>query len=517
MDNTTILILIILICVLCILINNLQYIPILIGGSIIGAEENRNQQIEQLRKNYSINDIKKMIKPDMKTGQYIISPNTYNLQFASSRINPPYPGLILILRVKKIHSELLADIMMSLSIREYAYIVLINETSQEISVYGVTRLLEDISLGKSREFLVTYLNQLPNLNIFQTTDPNIAFEKSKNHVNLKWETMIGMTEQDIRNLDWSEFLDKIDVVCHKSKYEVGGSADIINGKVKIMSINDGNIGSVTVNNDGNMIVFHSHPASNKFAEMPSCSDLYSAFKGYKSGTVAWDVVIAQEGLYVYRPIEAIMDDEKSLKQRLSNLNISCYRLKSVQCINTVMNRIRNVGFIIYFIPNKKYFDNLGEDYAMNYWNFIDNTVFIKQMEKVAKFTSKDFENLDWTEVKNVISISNTDNIIVANIVNGKVVVAGGAGCRFVDVQKPIGVIPGRYGALLDIFTQKNKITKFELEHINNSIGYIAWCIFILPNEYVAIRTNQIHDVKNAEYTVEEIIGMGYEVIRFVKI
>jgi hypothetical protein len=530
--------LIILVCIICYCISApADIIPLVIGGinnhcGIIGgshsAENNRNKQIEEYRKKYSPDDILKMTNTTMKTGQYIAENNS--LQFVTERLKPPYSGLIFVLRVKKYNSALLADLMVSLSLRESAFIVLINEQTNSIIVLGTSDQLEKMTIGHDKLYLIKFLDSLADATkIGFNISPNVPliYEKSNSPQTFEWDSLAELTEDDISKLDWSEMFDKIEKFTTQ-KYEVGGSAKLENGKIKIVEIMDGNIGSININNSS-LIVFHSHPKSgNNILEPPSVNDLYSALFGHKDKSAVWDVVIAQEGLYVYRPSRFILPHDKEIRQQLDNLTIGCYGLKPSICIPIVLNRIRDLGFIIYFLPNKKYFSELRDDYAMNYWNQIDNTKFLKDMEAIRKYTSKDFEKLDWSEItneiKNAIKMSHCSNIIVADIVAGKIVAAGGAGCRSTRVDDYVGVIPGRYPALLDIFTQSaNTISGYQLHHIIEESDYVAFNIFIMKDKSIAVRAETANghekikvDIKR-EYSVEELPGLGFKIVVFGKV
>lgn len=490
----------------------------IIGGSRL-PQNNRNKQIEEYRKKYSTSDILKITDKTLKTGQYVVENDS--LKLTSKKLNPPYSGLVLVLRINKFTSVLLADMMISLSLREYAYVILINESDSKIIVLGTSEQLEKLTIGRDRIFLIKFLDNLGDfskIGFKYSPVVKLVYDKTDNRAEIEWSILTELTEQDIRELDWSELFDKIESFTTQ-KYEVGGSANLVDGKIKISEIVDGNIGSVNINHS-NPIVFHSHPKTDQhILEPPSIPDLNSALMGFKDGSAAWDVVIAQEGLYVYRPTKFILAHDREVREKLDNLTTGCYKLKPSLCIPVVLNRIRDVGFIIYFLPNKKYFDNLGEEYAMNYWNGIDNVKFLKDMESMKKYTSHDFNKLDWSEIKNVIKLSYGDNLIVADIVDGKVVAAGGAGVRGTDIHNFIGVIPGRYPAMLDIFTQtSNKITGYELQHVTFDSDYVAWNIFLTRDKSIAVRVDKKIkvDVKS-EYSVEEVAEMGFKTVMFGKV
>lgn len=532
MSTILFVLLILLICIIALgiiyhsdIYDLISYSTMLIIGGKQSNGHNRNTEIENLRAKYSINNILQMVTKDIldsSAGQYVILNN--KLTFTSEKLNPPYSGLIMLLKVKRINSSLLADIMISLSLREYAYIIVIENNDGNVNefVFGTSNMLEDLSIGKSHEFLVKYLD---NITDFSKTGLNCTdtpkYEKTNNDYDIKWMILSDLTEQDItKNLDWSEFLSKITDFCGR-KYEVGGTADLVGNKVKILEVSNGNIGSVNVTHN-NPIVFHSHPKSGIFAEPPSVTDLHSALHGFKDKSAAWDVVIAQEGLYIYRPSQFILNHEKEIRDKLDDLSIGCYRLKPSICVPIVLNRIRDAGYIIYFIPNPPYWKELAKnEYAFNYWNTIDNVKFLKTIEELRKYTAADFERLDWSEIKNVMNLSRGDNLIVADIIDSKVLVAGAAGARATHIHEHLGQAPGRYPGTVDIITQSlvDKVTGYELDHIINSFDYTAWCIILTPTKSYAIRSKGKSikiDVKGT-YVPNELNDIGFVVVEFGKI
>lgn len=535
-DLILLVLLIILICVICCCISSSHISELLvIGGAGLFETDNRNKQIMELRSKYSINDILNLIKSNTKSEQYG-SVNQYNILdnkvvFATEESSPPYAGLILILNVKKVTSQLLVDIMTSISLREFAYIVLIDVT-KEVIVLGTSKQLEDFVIGKPKEFLTKYLDGLTDITItgLQITNPallqqlwNLNKKSDVSHKDLEWDMLSNLTERDIQNLDWSELLAKIPEWCENRKYEVGGNAVIKNGKVTVSNINEGNIGQVNVKHV-DLIVFHSHPKSGIFAEPPSVTDLNSALHGFKHKESVLDVVIACEGLYVYRPSQFILAHDNEIRDKLDNLSIGCYRMNPSLCVPIVLNRIRDTGFIIYFIPNPPYWkaienNSMEYDYAFNYWNTIDNVKFLKTIEELKKYKTQDFEKLDWSEIQNVKKLSHGDSLIVADIVDGKVLVAGGAGARQVLLTEPLQQPPGRFPATLDIIVQSSEeFTGYELKHIIESSNFVAWCIAITPTRSYAIRVDKKIKIDDSVmYSLAKIGELGFIAIQFKKI
>ena len=536
-----IIIVLILVCLICHCIDLSTTLPTLaiIGGSQThnksrlcginyvggkGSKENRGNMIEEIRKQYSPENIKTLINiAQMPTGQYIIDNGI--LKFTSNRNTPPYSGTIYLLYVKRINCDILADFMISLALREYAYIIVINDQTKEITVLGMTPQLENLTLGRSREFLIAYLNDLTDFNKigFQSTG-SLKYEKNVTNPNIdiKWEILSNLTEDDIRRLDWSDLLSKIPDYCSR-KFEVGGSADLIGSAVKITKVSDGNVGSVSIPDHGDYIVFHSHPRTEDFmfAELPSVNDLLSALQSYKNHSAALDVIIAQEGLYVYRCSSVILDHEDEIRKKLDNLTTGCYRLKSRQCIESVMTKIRDLGYIIYFIPNPDYFNKLKDnDIVYNYWNTIDNVRFIEEQKKIRLYKPADFDKLDWSEIKKIKQLcGNHDSIIVADYDGNKVVAVGGAACRSSDFKDSIGQPPGRIPALLDILVQNSeKMSGYLLKYISEASPFVGWCILLLPDRSIAIRSDfPIQVSEKSEYSTSDLVGLGFITVEFGKI
>src|SRR5271165_6809181 len=150
MNIILILILVVILAIVVYLLS-FRYIEYL---AVFGGRDrpNRGGQIAELRKRYTVNDILGIARGELKTGQYNV--NEGNLVFACPGPEPPYRGLLMIMNVKRVNSQLLADIMMSLAIREYAFVIVISGDSRYC--LGATTRLEDITLGRTREFLVKY-------------------------------------------------------------------------------------------------------------------------------------------------------------------------------------------------------------------------------------------------------------------------------------------------------------------------------------------------------------------------
>lgn len=208
----------------------------------------------------------------------------------------------------------------------------------------------------------------------------------------------AMTADELDALDWSP-VDAAFLEFMESRYETGGTIDLVRGKMHVVSVGRGDTdevgqGGIKPPSVPGMFQFHTHPHALvdvrkltrgtrhvlPFVEL-SAEDLTLAFQDIARGEYAWGVLEAPQGRYFYRPDKKLLGsrlaralsaemvasgDSKdysdvdihaglnALLNTISRVLVQTYNAKTGITLANFHRQLCKVGFTIHYFPDPGY-------------------------------------------------------------------------------------------------------------------------------------------------------------------
>lgn len=147
------------------------------------------------------------------------------------------------------------------------------------------------------------------------------------------------------------------------------------------------------------IFIHTHPYhrfKGEFYEPPSFTDLYNSL--VKSQYITWNIVIASEGLYMFRPTKIIVkrfiaDPDGTANDLEQMYSLECNKVLS-QCIDNFIKMVLEMGFIMFFRKGI-HVETIDVANSQPYKNSIIRADFKRSYKIAEKLTEEDLLNFDW--------------------------------------------------------------------------------------------------------------------------